>query len=308
MDPFARPPRLFREARRKGKSMRLRPEPFFAPAGPARLRACLTGLCLLLALACLWAGGGLFAPLVGPAPADAFSSSGQAAEPEHIRLKKQLLQATVDSAAFSLAGVLAGLPDQKARRGALAAALDALTFDLGAPAYFTAWEDTRLLHSPLTPDTADFDFGDALDGRGVPFVRVLSEAGETGGFLPVLLRSHVFDRAGGPTASGPAVHADGAVSPARPQAPLFSPDPFLRERKEAGIVYSRAIPGAPWRISAFTPLPEDFTAAPASAVEGAGPVWEIPGRRSGNPPGDPRTGLYVAGFSFLGLAGVLLRL
>ncbi|MDR2076274.1 MAG: hypothetical protein LBP61_05000 [Desulfovibrio sp.] len=287
--------------------MRSRLEFFSASLFPARCRACLAGFCLLIALACFWSGADLY--LTGPAAADSSSASVQIPEPENIRLKKQLLQATVDSAAFSLAGILADLPDPAARRGVLAAALDALTFDLGAPVYFTAWENTRLVHSPLTPDAANLDFSDALDGLGRPFIRILSAApAADGGFFPLRLRRHVFDRGAArrDTAFGPAAQTAGSVSPASVNALFFSAAPLPREEEEARIAYSRLIPGSGWRICAFLPAPEDFPARPVSAVERAGSVWEAPKKRPDRLPDDLRLGLFISGFSFLGLAGVLL--
>jgi hypothetical protein len=210
----------------------------------------------------------------------------------------------VDSVAVCLAGILPDLPDQAMRRGVLAAALDALTFDLGAPVYFTAWEDTRLVHSPLTPDTADLDFRDALDERGMAFVRALSAARDTeSGFLRVLLRRHVFDekRAGRHTASGPAARRAG--SPVSAADLLLPSSPLLREEEEARIVYSRLIPGSVWRISAFMPAPEAFP--PTAVLEKTGPARDIPRTNAERLTDDLRLGMTISGLSFLGLAGVL---
>jgi hypothetical protein len=281
---------------------------FSASLLPARLRACLAGSCLVAALLCLWLGAGFSLPPAEPASAGSFPAYGRVAGANPLGLKKRLLQATVDSAVVSLAGILPDLPDPALRRAVLAAALDALTFDLGAPVYFTAWEDTRLVHSPLAPDTADLDFSDALDGRGMAFVRALSARRETeGGFLPVLLRRHVFDgkRTGGPTASGSIARTAGSVSPASAADLLLPASPLLREVEEARIVYSRLIPGSVWRISAFMPVPEGFPAT--AGPEEAGPVWDIPGTADEGLPDDLRLGLTISGLSFLGLAGVLLR-
>jgi hypothetical protein len=230
-------------------------------------------------------------------------------ESEHFRQQKRLLQATVDSAVLSLSGVLAEQPDQIRGRALLAAALDALTFDLGAPVYFTAWEDTRLLHSPLTPDTEGLDFRDALDARGMAFIQALSDTLATGGgFLQVFLYRHVFDSrpAGRNTAFGLTVHTAGSFAPASADTILFSATFPSREEEEPRIVYTRLIPGSSWRISAFMSAPEGFPAVPASGVEGAASVWDIPRMRNDFPPEDLRAGMYVSGFSFLGLAGVLL--
>ncbi|MDR1360016.1 MAG: hypothetical protein LBJ82_03450 [Deltaproteobacteria bacterium] len=288
-------------------SMHLRFLRFSFPIGQARLRAWLAGFCLLLALACLCWGGGLFPP--GFASARSPHASAQSGAQEHLGLKKQLLQATVDSAALSLAGILAGQTDPDVRRGLLMAALDALTFDLGAPVYFTAWEDTRLVHSPLTPDTENFDFGEALDGQGLNFVRILSAVSETdGGFLQVLLPRHVFDHKGSNrrTASGPSARTTGAVSPAFAATPLFPAESFPREEEDLRIVYSRLIPGSSWRISAFMSVSGDFAADPAPGLERAGLVWDVQERPKGPLPADLRLALCVSGFSLLGLAGVLL--
>ena len=161
------------------------------------------------------------------------------------------------------------------------------------------------MHSPLTPDMEDRDFHDALDGRGMAFVRALSAMRETtGGFLQVLLRRHVFDgkRTGRHTVSGPTVRMAG--SPASAADLLLPPSPLLQEEEEERIVYSRLIPGSAWRISAFMPAPEGFAAA--SGLEEAGSVWDIPRIIDDRLPEDLRQGLTISGLSFLGLAGVLL--
>jgi hypothetical protein len=284
-----------------------RPERLFFPGGlfPARLRACLAGFCLVSGLACL--GWGLLPS--GSATAESPSASGQGAEQGQISLKKQLLQATVDSAAFSLAGSLSGLKDPAVRLGVLTGALDALTFDLGAPVYFTAWEETRLVHSPLTPDAANFDFREAKDGHGLNFIQMLSDTSETGGgFLPVLLRRHVFDRKGTSrnTAFGLSVRTAGSISAACANRLLFPAAPLAREEQEARIVYSRLIPGSDWRISAFLAVAEDLPAGPVSAPERSAVVWDGQERRKA-PLEDLRLALCLSGFSFLGLTGVLLR-
>jgi hypothetical protein len=198
----------------------------------------------------------------------------------------------VDSAALSLAGVLADLPDPSARRAALAGALNALAFDPGSPVYFTAWEQTRLLHSPLTPDTEDQDFAQALDARGTPFVRDLDALGEAGGgFLHIFLPRHIFDKER--PAAAPLAAAAGAL--------LSRSAPAPEAQEEARLVYIRGISGTSWRIGAFMPLP---AGAPLPPPGSPPRVWDIPATREEGFPEPARGAFFLTGLSFLGLAGV----
>jgi hypothetical protein len=100
----------------------------------------------------------------------------------------EMLRSSVDSLALGLGGVLDAIDDETAKQTFLGKALNALTFELGGETYFTAWQGTRMMHSPLTPDVIGMDFADVLDERGLPFVRAMEDAaGDGGGFIHVLL-------------------------------------------------------------------------------------------------------------------------
>ena len=312
-----------------------------------RLKCGLAGLCLAGAILCIWAAAGIPFPFSGAGIAAAGSEPGNSGESDSsTQLRKMLLQASVDSAALGISGILDNLPDAEAKRNALAAALDSLTFDLGAPVYFTAWEQTRLLHSPLTPDTENMDFADALDSRGVAFVRALSGCLENGGgFVQVLLPRQNFDRNGHTTqlpeqqtdpqasphmsgssvAIGQAVNATGGISLA--VSPLYMTPVAPRVVEEIQIVYTRAIPNSQWHISAFMAAPEE-DAARGPANTGSPSEQTIAGSAfatNANQPisvwqstimddkdaaaasdADLRKGLTVSGLSLLGIAGVLI--
>ena len=103
--------------------MQSRRAPFLFPASllPARPRVCLAGFCLAAALICLWLGAGFSLPPAGPASAGSSPASGRIPEARPLDLQKRLLQATVYSAAVSLARILPDLPDpdQAQRSGGL---------------------------------------------------------------------------------------------------------------------------------------------------------------------------------------------
>lgn len=172
----------------------------------------LAAACLfVLSFALLWTGFGVSELLPLPRVAVAESAPANHHEtPDVIPPERAaLLQSSVDSVALGLGGVLTSLADAPARQAALANALSALTFELGGEAYFTAWQGTRLMHSPLTPDTTGMDFADALDERGSSFVRAMEAVAEDGGgFVRVTLPRQLPRRiSGGFAAGGEAVSA-----------------------------------------------------------------------------------------------------
>lgn len=172
----------------------------------------LAAACLFaLSFALLWTGFGVSELL--PLPKVAVAESAPANHHEAPAIlppeRANLLQSSVDSVALSLGGIMSSLADDPARQTALANALSALTFELGGEAYFTAWQGTRLIHSPLTPDTTGMDFADALDERGSSFVRAMEAVAEDGGgFVRVTLPRQMPRRiSGGFAAGGEAVSA-----------------------------------------------------------------------------------------------------
>lgn len=161
---------------------------------PPRLRKAVACAFLLAAVALLWAGFGLSRFLPAPALAVAGSAPSDLSGAPLDGLPKEraaLLQSTVDSVALSLGGAFAFAAQEDGafpKKQALAGALNALTFNLGSEVYFTAWQGTRIVHSPMNPDAGDLDFAEALDERGAAFVRDMERAaGERGGFIRAML-------------------------------------------------------------------------------------------------------------------------
>lgn len=166
-----------------------------------RLRHAAAGILGTAALLFIWTGLGLssYLPFPGAAVADAGREDNRAAAlalvPEE---RAGLLQSTVDSVALGLGGALAAAPDQQARQEALNGALSALTFNLGGEVYFTAWQGTRIVHSPGSPDAAGLDFSGALDHRGAAFVESMEDlALKEGGFVRALLPRQMSAQASG---------------------------------------------------------------------------------------------------------------
>lgn len=171
----------------------------------------LAAACLFaLSFALLWTGFGVseLLPLPRVAVAESAPADRRNPPPDINRERAGLLQSSVDSVALGLGSALAVF-DESARQAALGSALSSLTFELGGEVYFTAWHGTRIMHSPLTPDTMGMDFADALDERGSAFVRAMeSVAGSGGGFVRVTLPRQLPRRlSGGFTAGGEAVSA-----------------------------------------------------------------------------------------------------
>ncbi len=151
-------------------------------------------------------------------------------------LTPEILKASVDSLAVSMGGVFASLPDAAARRAAIQGALDTMSFQPGAVVHYTAWEGTTLLHSPLTPDTADMDFQSAQDIDGAKFMHHVAEQADEGGFVSLVLPP-----------------ARGAARPPHHQQ-----------------VYARSIPQSSWYIAAFMQAPAPEEAARFQGAQGQG--------------------------------------
>lgn len=170
-----------------------------------------------VAVCALWTGFGLPGPLPGSGTAVAESEPPDpSAEPGGMSADAALyLRSSVDAAALALRGALANGGIAKDRRGEmLAASLGDLTFKLGGAVYFTAWQGTRVLHSPMSPDAEGMDFAGSLDARGVAFVGRMEEAALAGGgFVRVLLPEAPV----GPRAPGPVV--SGVITAAAPEDP-----------------------------------------------------------------------------------------
>jgi hypothetical protein len=199
----------------------------FASEFVQQLRFMAAGMLGMLGLALLWAGLGLSdaLPMQRKAVAESVPANLQNAPLSLIsREKAALLQSTVDSAALSLSGVIVAAPPARADSNEaispIASALSTLTFGLGGEIYFTAWEDTRILHSPLAPDAQGMDLADAIDGHGAAFVLCMVHAAISGGgFLTVNLPRQF---------SGVTYGVD-------------------------QVVYVRHIPRTRWHIAAFVP-------------------------------------------------------
>jgi hypothetical protein len=240
-----------------------------------RLRFAAAGMLGMLGFALLWAGLGLsdVLPLQREAVAESVPTNLQSAPLSLISKEKAaLLQSTVDSAALSLSGVLTSEPSAHSKGSdafsSVASALSTLTFGLGGEVYFTAWEDTRILHSPLAPDAEGMDFADAVDGQGAAFVLCMAHAAVSGGgFLTVSLPRQ------------------------------FSGVEYAREGVDQ-IVYVRHIPRTRWHIAAFMPVE-------SRPVQGFSLLWSA-GADKRRYEADYRKGLAISGFSLAGLAGLML--
>ena len=271
-----------------------------------RLR--LVAACVLgtLGFALLWVGFGVFDLLLLPrtAVAESVPANLHSAPLSLISKEKAtLLQSTVDSTALGLSSVIASAPpslfDERESFPAVASALSALTFGLGGEIYFTAWEDTTLLHSPLAPDARGMDFADALDGRGAAFVLSMAHAASSGGgFLQVSLPRQ-FSGAEYTREIADAnltVNAHGAT----PARNLNIPAPIVNAAPVDQVVYVRQIPRSAWHIAAFMP-------ADARPRQGFSPAWSNDAdTNSDRYEADYRKGLCVSGFSLAGLAGLIL--
>jgi hypothetical protein len=294
----------------------------------------------------LWAGAILLALagqalfwLAVPVPAAFLSPSASAKSEDPARQsaplsrdastdRRRLLQSSVDSVALSLGGIFQVLPETPERRAALVTSLNSLTFELGGEIYFTAWDGTRVLHSPLSPDIRGTDFVDALDQRGQPFVRTMAAlAAKGGGFLQValprpknlcLLRtvpvpSLTLDAEEGilPSPSFPNAATESPFPASPPPVPeralpgasgLPPPPAVLESEPVEQLLYVRRIPHSPWHIAAFMPA-----GAPPTYPEGFSPVFSDAQTHMDQARADAtlRRGLRIFGFALTGLACLL---
>ena len=146
-----------------------------------RCRLLLGTLFAVLSLACLWQGAAPEPSMVqalagGPLPT-------MVAETE----AKLRLKPIVDTLALSLGGILANLP-QEAGAEALFAAADTLTLaQNGQEVYYSIWQGTRLIHSPMNPGEEDLELGQSKDTAGIPLMEELAKGAPFGVFLPFSL-------------------------------------------------------------------------------------------------------------------------
>jgi hypothetical protein len=243
---------------------------------PERHRPALAGVRLAAALACLalllfGAGMGLYG--LSPGSAFAVNDPGLASSAVFPQ-RAALLQSTVDSVALSLGRAFAeeAALDAESKRRMLRNALSSLSFELGAGLYFTAWQGTRNVCSPISPDAEGLDFAGSLDSDGTPFVLEMeSLAGKGGGFL----------------------HA---------RLPLTRPDAESPGPVREHLIYARQIPaGAGIFLAAFLPV------APVGEG-GFSASWSLARREEINVQSldKLRNGLFLSGFSLAGLSGLLL--
>lgn len=285
--------------------------------------------CLLAAAAIctVWAG---FAPqgltpsllpsfLAGGSAAVAGTSpSDPAVAPHGIDADAALyLRSSVDAAALALGGALgpgkgrgreteraATEAEEARRKGMLTASLDDLTFRLGGSAYFTAWQGTRIIYSPMSPDAEGMDFADALDAGGVAFVRRMEEAVQAGGgFVGVLLPRAPAGREGfGPAVCGTLAPDDFEEAldgdAAAPHGVRACGGSGNAPRPVEQVLYARPVPHSNWHIAAFMPLDG----------RGAFGGGQKDGAHLEASPSDAlmQRGLRLSGLSLAGLAGLLL--
>ncbi len=309
-------------------------------------RLCRTaaGLSGVLGLVLLWTGLGLSDRAFVWGEASAGSVAASLYGPPHSLISKEQaasLQASVDSAALSLGGMLAAggeKAEREAFRAAVAPALSALTFGLGGEVYYTLWEESTALHAPLSPDAGDVDFANALDGRGAPFVLGMAHvAAEGGGFLQVLLPRQFSGAEQGAAFAGDASEAKPGAAPEglRPlpasASPLFDglsdvPE-VLGSSPDYCLVNSFALPcggqaSPPAPASDLSPVEQlvyvrqipgsswhiaAFMPVQASAEIGLSSLWDLGmGKSEDVREGLYRRGLCISGFSLAGLAGLML--
>ena len=190
----------------------------------ANWRFIVAGAFGLLSVGCLWAGFDVRLS-IKTATAGQYSSETVTASPQAFALSTvDSLRVGVDSIALSMAGTFEALPQAPLRKETLNRALDRLTFEQDGDVYFTAWEGSRILHSPLTPDTDGMDFRSATDANGRPFVQQCDDMAQRGGGF---VRVHIARREYG------GIHS--------------SMEPVEQ------IAYARPIPDTGWHIIAFAP-------------------------------------------------------
>ena len=176
-----------------------------------RCRLLLGALFAVLSLACLWQAAAPEPSAVQALAGATLPTMGAQAEAQ------QRLKPIVDTLALSLGGILANLP-QEAGAEALFAAADTLTLGHnGQEVYYSIWQGTRLIHSPMNPGEEDLELGQSKDTAGIPLMEELAKGAELGVFLPFSL---LPPDEGGPT----------------------------------HLAYARTIHGSAWHLTAFVPL------------------------------------------------------
>jgi hypothetical protein len=213
--------------------------------------------------------------LYGLSPGSAFAVNDQGLSSSSVFPQRAaLLQSTVDSVALGLGRAFAEETslDMEAKRRMLRNALSSLSLELGAGIYFTAWQGTRNVCSPVSPDAEGLDFAESLDADGTPFVLEMeSLAGKGGGLL----------------------HA---------RLPLTRPDEEFPGPVREHLIYARQIPGgAGIFLAAFLPV------APVGEG-GFSASWTLARQEELNVQSldKLRSGLFLSGFSLAGLSGLLL--
>jgi hypothetical protein len=252
---------------------------------------------ILLALtgqALFWLAVPVPTALLSPAAsAEADSAARREARlsPEASADRRRLLQSSVDSVALSLGGIFQSVTDMDERRTALTTVLNSLTFELGGEVYFTAWDGTRVLHSPLAPDIRGADFESALDQRGKPFVRQMATlAAGGGGFLQVALPRPknlcLLEQVPVPSLS---LDADDDALPA-PRFPDVAegspfPTPSAPAPQTTAPAPQATAPAPPTTAPAPpTTAPAPQTTAPASPTTAPAPQAAAPGGADAPPP------------------------
>lgn len=260
--------------------------------------ACLSALSFVL----LWMGFGVSDLLPAPRVAVAESAPMNHHDAPSVLSPERagILQSSVDSLALGLGSALTTLSSDSARQTALANSLSSLTFELGGEAYFTAWQGTRIIHSPLTPDTMGMDFADALDERGSAFVRTMENVAENGGgFVKVVLPRQLPPRlsggyaVGGATSSVPLrMNMDDAkvseglesLSASIVEGAAASDAVSVGKPLHAGPVIVR---GAGIQEIQATTTPEPACPVQSAPASGAGKLNKATQREKAVKPGDP---------------------
>lgn len=297
-----------------------------------RIYPYIAGFCGVVGLFMLFVGLGLAGILPLPRSASAGDTRAASGLSESVVSRQQaaLLQSTVDGAVISLGGLYAA--DNAAEdeadspaADAPAGVLGALTFELGSEVAFTAWEGTRMVYSPTTPDAEGMDFADAQDGRGIAFVQLMAEAADNGGgFLQVDLPRMMPRQGAVPpkcravrggemhphsvAEDGMAPETAGSVDILMPEGEsgvcILTKGPGLRLDKAPvpQVVYVRPLPYGEQYVAAFMPV--DSTAQPLEELFSSA-VFVQEKQRVFEARDSLGLGLSVSGFSLAALAGLV---